>query len=138
METYVTLAIVLLFLHTLIEGGESIQCYDCNSVTDPACTENYDHGRDALEPMDCGGLNGATYCIKTIGIYGGQIGTRRFCSSRDMGSYCQYVKFVDDDRRHRACIYTCARDDCNGATYLRLSSLVVVTAFAAALRSTFC
>lgn len=47
-------------------------------------------------------------------------GTYRFCSSYDLGNQCQYVDFLDFDRPYRACVYTCSRDGCNGASGLSI------------------
>ncbi len=45
----------------------------------------------------------------------GVVGTTRFCSSRDMGNQCQFIRYPDHDRVYRACIYTCRGSGCNGA-----------------------
>ena len=38
----------------------------------------------------------AQYCIKMTGIFEGKLGTKRFCSSRDWGHYCEYIKRPGD------------------------------------------
>ncbi len=48
-------------------------------------------------------------------IFLGIVGTTRFCSSRDMGNQCQFIRYPDHDRVYRACIYTCGTNDCNTA-----------------------
>jgi len=45
----------------------------------------------------------------------GVVGTTRFCSSRDMGNQCQFIRYPDHDRVYRACIYTCKGHHCNHA-----------------------
>ena len=55
----------------------------------------------------------------------GVVGTTRFCSSRDMGNQCQYIRYPDHDRVYRACIYTCKGNGCNGASGVTLSAIVM-------------
>lgn len=47
-------------------------------------------------------------------ILTGSLGTRRFCSSRDLGNYCEYIRRPGDQREYRSCVYTCTGDGCNG------------------------
>lgn len=56
----------------------------------------------------------------------GGIGAKRFCSSKDLGNYCNYVQNIGDRMEYRLCIFTCGTDGCNhssmitGAMFLTL------------------
>ncbi|CAD5111203.1 DgyrCDS535, partial [Dimorphilus gyrociliatus] len=94
---------LLLFLSLAIIG-ESLNCYQCDSAKDPDCKEFFDHAhKDELliKPTECK-VDAAAYCLKTTGVWGGVVGTTRFCSSRGMGNQCQYVTYPDHDRTYRA------------------------------------
>ena len=45
---------------------------------------------------DCSHVFEAQYCVKMTGIFEGKLGTKRFCSSRDWGYYCEYIKRPGD------------------------------------------
>ena len=45
---------------------------------------------------DCSHVFEAQYCVKMTGIFEGKLGTKRFCSSRDWGNYCEYIKRPGD------------------------------------------
>ena len=53
---------------------------------------NNDEDDDELM-MNC---DQAQYCVKMTGIFEGKLGTKRFCSSRDWGYYCEYIKRPGD------------------------------------------
>ena len=56
----------------------------------------------------------------------GQIGTTRFCSSRDLGDKCDYIKRKGDDRYHRSCVFTCSSYACNkGSQLLKTNNLIM-------------
>ncbi len=38
-----------------------------------------------------------------------------------MGNQCQFVHYPNHDRVYRACIYTCDKNDCNGASTLTIA-----------------
>ncbi|XP_075737183.1 glycosylphosphatidylinositol anchored membrane protein boudin isoform X2 [Rhipicephalus microplus] len=109
---------------------EAVYCHQCDSNQHLHCSELWDHN-NSPEPTSCDNLYEANYCIKATG----RIGTFRFCSSRDRGHYCDYVKRPGDDREYRACIYTCSGNGCNASSILRpwaggvLVLLVVVLAW---------
>jgi len=115
MKTYLFITPCLLLIW--IRNGDCLQnCYVCNSNDHPDCTEQFDHAwtDGILAPEECT-VDAANYCIKTTGVYGGVVGTTRFCSSRDMGNQCQYINYPDHDRVYRGCIYTCSGSQCNSA-----------------------
>lgn len=56
----------------------------------------------------------------------GGIGAKRFCSSKDLGNYCNYVQNKGDRMEYRSCIFTCSTDGCNGSTRLNLSASTVI------------
>ncbi len=37
-----------------------------------------------------------THCIKMTGVFDGKLGTKRFCSSKTWGNYCEYNKRPGD------------------------------------------
>ncbi len=38
----------------------------------------------------------ATHCIKMTGVFDEKLGTKRFCSSKTWGNYCEYIKRPGD------------------------------------------
>lgn len=101
-----------------LSSVEAIYCHQCDSNQHLHCSEQWDHS-SSPEPASCDHLYEASYCIKATGMYEGRIGTFRFCSSRDRGHYCDYVRRPGDDREYRACIYTCKGNGCNGSSALQ-------------------
>ena len=91
----------------------AINCYQCNSSSSTDCNELFNAEDTNLKAQSCDHVYEARYCVKTTGIYGGLMGTQRFCSSRDVGNYCGYIKRNGDKREQRSCVYTCSRDACN-------------------------
>ena len=41
---------------------------------------------------NCSHVFEARYCVKMTGVYDGKLGTKRFCSSKDWGNYCEYIE----------------------------------------------
>lgn len=112
MQAFYPLVLLVLML---FKEGYGLQCYQCDSSVDPDCKENFDWehlDQLTIRPTQCT-VDAAKYCIKTTGVWGGVVGTTRFCSSRDMFHQCQYVTYADHNRIYRACIYTCSSDNCN-------------------------
>ncbi|OWR42322.1 hypothetical protein KGM_201039 [Danaus plexippus plexippus] len=70
-----------------------------------------------LEYSSCEHVYNAQYCIKRTG----GIITKRYCSSLDLGNYCNYVKQPGDKMEYRTCIYTCNTDGCNQTSAIKLS-----------------
>ncbi|KAJ8318248.1 hypothetical protein KUTeg_003339 [Tegillarca granosa] len=95
----------------------SLNCVQCNSTLDHNCQEKFeqDNPNNPIKSTKCTIWN-ARYCIKVTGLYGGIVGTHRFCTSRDLGNQCQDISYPNHDRMYRACVYTCESDDCNSAT----------------------
>ncbi|CAL1291910.1 unnamed protein product [Larinioides sclopetarius] len=113
MKPYIV--IFSLILIVVIHETSAIYCYQCNSNEETYCSEVFNRDGLTLEPTVCDGIHEAKYCIKATGMYEGTIGTRRFCSSRHHGNYCEYVRRPGDEREYRSCVYTCSSDGCNGA-----------------------
>lgn len=95
----------------------AIDCYQCSSTNNKnsfQCGESLgkDHNLIA-EPCDA--VYGAKYCIKHTGRFEGGIGTKRFCSSLDLGNYCDYIKQPGDILTYRTCIHTCIGSGCNSS-----------------------
>ncbi|KAK4882146.1 hypothetical protein RN001_005465 [Aquatica leii] len=99
----------------LFRTSSSIDCYQCSGTNneDPfQCNEVL--GRDIdLVPESCDSVYEAKYCIKHTGRFEGGIGTKRFCSSMDLGNYCNYVRQPGDTLTYRTCIHSCSENGCN-------------------------
>ncbi|CAH0605499.1 unnamed protein product [Chrysodeixis includens] len=109
----------------------SIECYQCSGTdsNNPfQCNEFLENDVD-LVPVDCATIHNAQYCIKHVGRYEGGISTKRYCSSLDLGNYCNYVQQPGDKLEYRTCIYTCSTDGCNAGTTLKTSAIVLLTLF---------
>lgn len=105
-----------------------IRCYRCKSNEDIYCAEKFDLSFSTLTDESCDDIFEARYCIKTTGMYGGEIGTRRFCSARDHGNYCEYIRRPGDEWEYRSCVYTCQTDGCNGVGQTPVTSGVSLLA----------
>ena len=105
--------------------SEALHCYQCESTGDADCKEDFDHAHldtITIRSEECT-VDAAQFCIKTTGVWGGVVGTTRFCTSRDMGNECKFVTYPNHDRVYRACIYTCEGNHCNGAAGVTPSAL---------------
>ena len=100
----------------------ALDCYQCDSSKDEYCPETWD--RTDIEPTSCDHIDYPAFCVKTTGIYGAIVGTRRFCSSRHMDNSCNEIYFPQDPRIYYSCLYTCTSDGCNHASpsWVRASS----------------
>ncbi|XP_013164525.1 PREDICTED: uncharacterized protein LOC106115632 [Papilio xuthus] len=106
--------------------GLAIECFQCNSSNTLECGDgliNLDGGY--LKPTPCHHVYNAQYCIKQSG----GISTKRFCSSLDLGNYCNYVAQPGDKLEYRTCIYTCSSDGCNSAAALKISMTLLIFLF---------
>ncbi|XP_049829723.1 uncharacterized protein LOC126268171 [Schistocerca gregaria] len=93
---------------------QAISCYQCSSTENIECADNVIH-ESSLSPHSCDGIFEAMCCIKTTGFFEGGLGTKRFCSSHDLGNYCNYIQQPGDELEYRSCVYTCSTDGCNAA-----------------------
>ncbi|KDR22169.1 Cytosolic carboxypeptidase-like protein 5, partial [Zootermopsis nevadensis] len=84
----------------------------CSSSKSINCTDYMIHD-GTISATSCDHVFEASYCIKTIGLYGGGLGTKRFCSSLDLGNYCNYIRQPGDQLEYRSCVFTCSSDGCN-------------------------
>ncbi|KAL1512495.1 hypothetical protein ABEB36_002078 [Hypothenemus hampei] len=120
--------------------SSALNCYQCNgsdSLTPFQCNEWLSSDID-IKPEPCDEVYDAQYCIKHTGRFEGGIGTKRFCSSLDLGNYCHYVKQPGDTLTYRSCVYTCSRDGCNSAEKRKLHfHLVVLSLMFLSWRITF-
>nr|CAD7431593.1 unnamed protein product [Timema monikensis] len=96
-----------------MESVGSIDCYQCSAASDLGCSDELIQGGST----SCDHVFEARYCIKTTGFYAGGLGTKRFCSSLDLGNYCNYIKQPGDELEYRSCVFTCSTDGCNAATH---------------------
>jgi len=120
--------ISILVVCVFVETVSALNCYQCNSTLDHNCQEffNHDNPYSGLVSTPCR-MYKAKFCIKATGLWAGIVGTHRFCSARDLGDQCQDMRFPDHSRKYRGCIYTCTSDDCNAASTLFTSSVVVTS-----------
>ncbi|CAH0563664.1 unnamed protein product [Brassicogethes aeneus] len=109
----------------LVSSSLALNCYQC-SGSDPEkpfqCNEWLNSDK-SIQPEPCDNVYGAKYCVKHIGRYEGGIGAKRFCSSLDLGNYCNYVKNPGDTLSYRTCVYTCTGDGCNPANSIAPSTM---------------
>ncbi|XP_055687505.1 U-scoloptoxin(05)-Sm1a isoform X1 [Lutzomyia longipalpis] len=103
----------------------TISCYQCSSAETMDCSDLMINQPDSpLQPMPCDSVHDAEFCVKSTALYGG-IGAKRFCSSKDLGNYCNYVQNVGDRMEYRSCIFTCSTDGCNLSSTLRSSHVFI-------------
>ncbi|KXZ75777.1 U-scoloptoxin(05)-Er1a isoform X2 [Tribolium castaneum] len=125
MKVYIFSVTIALYLHT----SGAIDCYQC-SGSDPKkpfqCNEWLSSDID-IKPEPCDDVYDAKYCIKHIGRFEGGIGAKRFCSSLDLGNYCNYVKQPGDILQYRTCVFTCTGDGCNPSTTITPNCVLLVT-----------
>jgi len=107
----------------------AIRCFECDSSKNFSCTEYWDSSLEVITDFitDCNHVFEAQYCVKMTGIFEGKLGTKRFCSSRDWGYYCEYIKRPGDIQEYRSCIYSCTTDECNSATNLTSSKISIIS-----------
>ena len=97
----------------------ALSCYECDSSSNFTCSERWDADEPTVHRylnLDCPHVHQAKYCVKMTGIYDGKLGTKRFCSSKDWGNYCEYIKRPGDTQEYRSCVFSCSRSECNTAT----------------------
>ncbi|KPI91405.1 hypothetical protein RR46_14909 [Papilio xuthus] len=114
-----------------IRSVDSINCYQCSGTDSEnpfECNEFLDSDTDIVA-TDCATIHDAQYCIKHVGRFEGGISTKRFCSSLDLGNYCNYVAQPGDKLEYRTCIYTCSSDGCNSAAALEISMTLFIFLF---------
>ena len=113
----------MLFLAT-IKRCASLYCYHCDSTLNSNCQEIWDDtlATNELYYTECN-VHDAKFCAKVTGMWGGRVGTYRFCTSQDLGDQCSDIDFPDHDRFYSACTYVCMGDGCNSA--VGISSLPV-------------
>ncbi|XP_022210543.1 uncharacterized protein LOC111066334 [Drosophila obscura] len=103
----------------LVPFGEAIECYVCDTSDTEhpfQCGEWFErYDQPDIVPQNCSSVHGAQFCVKHVGRFEGGVGAKRFCSSKDLGNYCEYVRNKGDRMDYRSCIYTCDSDGCNGA-----------------------
>ncbi|XP_060662157.1 uncharacterized protein LOC132795463 [Drosophila nasuta] len=120
MSLSTSLLLAALLLCCCISLATAIDCYVCDAsdTKNPfQCGEYFDRfDQPDIQPQNCSNVHGATFCVKHVGRFEGGIGAKRFCSSKDLGNYCDYVRNKGDRMDYRSCIYTCDTDGCNAAT----------------------
>ncbi len=97
--------LTLLFVTFWRPSDSADYCFSCNSTSDPACSESWDPSNvnEARYTTECKN----SFCIKEVGVK--EKVTKRYCSSQDLGNYC-------DDK---SCVSTCRTQICNGASESR-------------------
>ena len=138
-----------LLLSAALSTVMAINCYVCDASDTNSpfqCGEWFERFDEPdLEPQDCSNVHDAKFCIKHVGRFEGGIGAKRFCSSKDLGNYCDYVRNKGDRMDYRSCIYTCSSDGCNAASSLQntqqftlISVGLVVLVIAMRLKNLWC
>ena len=119
---YLILAVVF------VKSSQAISCYSCESSKDFSCSEFWDPSLNVNQQYlsDCRDVYDAKYCVKMTGVYDGKLGTKRFCSSRDWGNYCEYIQRPGDPREYRSCILTCTSNECNSAGIWKVSLVTMI------------
>ncbi|XP_076048918.1 glycosylphosphatidylinositol anchored membrane protein boudin isoform X2 [Oratosquilla oratoria] len=120
-----------------------LECYQCDSSKGEVCPEEVhaqlheDPIESEMKPESCDGVFEAKYCVKTTGMFEGELGTKRFCSARDWGNYCEWIQRPADEREYRACIFTCTGNNCNTAhrTHTPVPAAAIATALLTLLLS---
>ncbi|XP_028131169.1 U-scoloptoxin(05)-Cw1a isoform X1 [Diabrotica virgifera virgifera] len=129
---YTNFTLCFIIFSAFVQLSLSLDCYQC-SGSDPnkpfQCNE-WLSGDIDITPEPCDNVFGAKYCIKHVGRFEGGIGTKRFCSSLDLGNYCNYVKQPGDTLTYRTCLYTCTGDGCNPAASKKPQSLLLLMTIA--------
>ncbi|RZF41684.1 hypothetical protein LSTR_LSTR011619 [Laodelphax striatellus] len=126
-SSYLSGALTIAFIEALFfEIVGSIDCYQCSTPDNIDCGDVMIHDPDgrSIQPVSCSHIFEARYCIKTTGVHGGGLGTKRFCSSLDLGNYCNYIKQPGDVLEYRSCVYTCSSDGCNSSSTITVQPLV--------------
>ena len=82
----------------LLPATIAIECFECDSSQNFSCTEFWDPSLAVVQNFtsNCRHVFEAEYCVKMTGVFEGKLGTKRFCSSRDWGNYCEYIKRPGD------------------------------------------
>jgi len=109
--------LVAIAIISLLPISFAIRCFECDSSKDYSCTEEWDPSLPVVSHFltDCSHVFEAQYCVKMTGVFEGKMGTKRFCSSRDWGRYCEYIKRPGDIQEYRSCVFACDTNDCNSA-----------------------
>ena len=121
----------VILMSSVIHWSDCIYCYSCDSSSDFSCSEYWDPSNDVNSEFysDCADVYDAKYCVKMAGVFDGKLGTKRFCSSRDWGDYCEYIQRPGDPREYRSCIFTCSTHGCNGAPVSKISMFTFIGLF---------
>jgi len=101
-----------------VDSANAISCYECDSSNNFSCTEFWDPTLPVTSQYysNCSHVFEARYCVKMTGVFDGKLGTKRFCSSKDWGNYCEYIERPGDIQEYRSCVFSCGISGCNGAT----------------------
>eukprot|EP00092_Neocalanus_flemingeri_P027754 GFUD01030126.1.p1 GENE.GFUD01030126.1~~GFUD01030126.1.p1 ORF type:complete len:144 (+),score=37.34 GFUD01030126.1:431-862(+) len=130
---------ILVSLSILQPYTDAINCFECDSSKNFSCTEFWDPSLVVVQNFtsNCSHVFEAEYCVKMTGVFEGKLGTKRFCSSRDWGNYCEYIQRPGDIQEYRSCVFSCTPDQCNTSSpQVTLSMLQLATCvFSAVLAS---
>merc|ERR1711923_207713 len=88
------LVVTTLIMSLMVKLSSGISCYECDSSNNFSCTEFWDPSLPVTSQYfsNCSHVFEARYCVKMTGVYDGKLGTKRFCSSKDWGNYCEYIE----------------------------------------------
>lgn len=118
--------IFAMMLGLQLRPANSLKCYKCTSTSNehPFLCNEFMTNTEDIQTETCDEVHNAKFCVKQVGRFEGGIGTKRFCSSVDLGNYCDYVQQPGDKLTYRTCIYTCESDGCNFGANLSPSVLL--------------
>lgn len=121
---------IIVFAALLTGTANAIKCYVCDAsdTLNPfQCGEYFERfDQPDIQAEDCSNVHDAKFCIKHVGRFEGGIGAKRFCSNKDLGNYCDYVRNKGDRMDYRSCIYTCNSDGCNTAGNIHGNTLQLI------------
>ncbi|XP_074603154.1 UPAR/Ly6 domain-containing protein bou-like [Brevipalpus obovatus] len=138
MDSLALFGAILLVIFASISPGLTIECYQCKSSENITCSEIFDEENSKLNPQSCDHVQGASYCVKTTGLYAGVVGTTRFCSSRRFENFCDYVQREGDLRPLRSCVFSCSSDACNHSSNIFISPHLILSCLIILSRQIFC
>ncbi|XP_074104661.1 glycosylphosphatidylinositol anchored membrane protein boudin isoform X2 [Cotesia typhae] len=122
-------------LVVFIVPANGISCYQCTSTNSSSpfqCSENLSSDTD-LKATPCSDVYGAKFCLKHVGRFEGGVGTKRMCSSVNLGNTCSYdLGQPGDTLKYRTCVYTCSTDGCNPAS-THLPNVITIVALTLAI-----
>ncbi|XP_071959637.1 uncharacterized protein [Antedon mediterranea] len=115
----------LVVIVSLAARGNCIRCYSCGSL-EKGCDDPFDSS--VVGSVECTTYNTSSYygteyeaCYKAKLTIAGITSVIRGCGDVDVGNQCETYSGVE------YCYYTCRTDECNGATFITSSVVLLMT-----------